>query len=144
MELGSVVKGTTATYQGSGLESSASQKVTAEVKKPEAKKPEAPAPVKTEKLDKGSENSKADSEGKVLEVQEPNRNDSIKRAVEQINRKAKHSEAIFGIHDKTNRVTIKIVDRDTKEVLKEIPPEETLDMIAKVWELAGLMVDERG
>ena len=54
-----------------------------------------------------------------------------------------HSEAVFGIHEKTNRVTIKIVDKDTKEIIKEFPPEETLDMIAKVWELAGIMIDER-
>ena len=54
-----------------------------------------------------------------------------------------HSEAVFGIHDGTNRVMIKIVDKDTKEVIKEFPPEETLDMIAKVWELAGIMIDER-
>ncbi|MFR5116308.1 MAG: flagellar protein FlaG [Eubacterium sp.] len=40
-------------------------------------------------------------------------------------------------------VTIKIIDKDTKKVLKEIPPEKTLDMIAKVWELAGLMVMEK-
>jgi flagellar protein FlaG len=38
---------------------------------------------------------------------------------------------------------IKIVDKDTKEVLKEYPPEKTLDMIAKVWEVAGLLVDEK-
>ena len=43
----------------------------------------------------------------------------------------------------TNRVTIKIVDKKTKEVIKEFPPEKTLDMIAKVWEMAGLMVDEK-
>jgi flagellar protein FlaG len=38
---------------------------------------------------------------------------------------------------------IKIVDRDSKKVIKELPPEKTLDMIAKVWELAGLLVDEK-
>lgn len=67
----------------------------------------------------------------------------LKKAVEDINRKANNSEAIFGIHDKTNRVTIKLINKDTKEVIKELPPEKTLDMIAKVWELAGLLVDER-
>ena len=54
-----------------------------------------------------------------------------------------HSEAVFGIHEETNRVTIKIVDKDTKEVIKELPPEKTLDMIAKAWELAGILVDEK-
>ena len=54
-----------------------------------------------------------------------------------------NSELQFGIHELTNRVTIKIIDKDTKEVIKELPPEKTLDLIAKAWELAGIMVDER-
>lgn len=70
-------------------------------------------------------------------------NEQIKKAVEALNKKMAHSEAVFGIHDGTNRVTIKIVDRDTKEVIKELPPEKTLDMIAKVWEMAGILVDEK-
>ena len=67
----------------------------------------------------------------------------IKRAVDEVNRKVKNNELIFGIHEATNRVTIKVIDKSTKEVLREFPPEQTLDMIAKVWELAGIMVDER-
>ena len=54
-----------------------------------------------------------------------------------------NSEAVFGIHEATNRVTIKIIDKDSKEVIRELPPEKTLDMIAKVWEMAGILVDER-
>lgn len=75
--------------------------------------------------------------------QEQPGNEQIKKAVEQLNKRMTNSEAVFGIHDATNRVTIKIVDKDTKEVIKELPPEKTLDMIAKAWELAGLLVDER-
>lgn len=71
-------------------------------------------------------------------------NEQIKKAVEQMNKNMiSHSEAVFGIHEGTNRVTIKIVDKNTKEVIKELPPEKTLDMIAKVWEMAGILVDER-
>lgn len=69
--------------------------------------------------------------------------DKIRKAVDDLNKKMSNSEALFGIHEETNRVTIKIVDKQTKEVIKELPPEKTLDMIAKVWEMAGLMVDER-
>ncbi len=80
--------------------------------------------------------------------QNPNQqgqNAQIKKAVDDINKSVigNDSEAIFGIHDKTNRVTIKIVDKKTKEVIREYPPEKTLDMIAKVWEMAGIMVDEK-
>ena len=69
--------------------------------------------------------------------------EQIKKAIEQLNKNMSHSEAVFGIHEATNRVTIKIIDKESKEVIKELPPEKTLDMIAKAWELAGLLVDER-
>ncbi|MCX4343413.1 MAG: flagellar protein FlaG [Kineothrix sp.] len=83
------------------------------------------------------------SAGNQNSEQQQNSNEKIKKAVEQLNKNMPHSEAVFGVHDATNRVMIKIVDKDTKEVIKEFPPEETLDMIAKVWELAGIMIDER-
>ena len=71
-------------------------------------------------------------------------NEQIKKAVEELNRRINvNTEAVFGVHEKTNRVTIKIVDKSTKEVIKEVPPEKTLDMIAKVWEIAGILVDEK-
>lgn len=69
--------------------------------------------------------------------------EQIKKAVEQLNRNMAHSEAVFGIHEATNRVTIKIIDKETREVIKELPPEKTLNMIAKVWEMAGILVDEK-
>ena len=65
--------------------------------------------------------------------------------MEKLNKKMMgHSEALFGIHEDTNRLTIRIVDTDTKETIKEFPPEKTLDMIAKIWEMAGIIVDEKG
>ncbi len=71
-------------------------------------------------------------------------NEEIKKAVEALNKKMiSHSEAVFGIHDETQRVTIKIVDKDTKKVIKELPPEKTLDMLARIWEMAGILVDEK-
>ena len=70
-------------------------------------------------------------------------NEQIRKAVEQLNKNLPNSEAVFGIHEDTNRVTIKIVDKGTKEVIKELPPEKTLDMIAKVWEMAGILIDEK-
>lgn len=70
-------------------------------------------------------------------------NEQIRQAVEKLNKSLPNSEAVFGIHDKTNRVTIKIIDKESKKVIKELPPEKTLDMIAKVWEMAGILVDEK-
>lgn len=85
----------------------------------------------------GTEETEGSDEQKV------NKGEQLKKAVADLNKQLPNSEAIFGIHEKTNRVTIKIVDKSTKEVIKEYPPEETLDMIAKVWEIAGILVDEK-
>lgn len=84
-------------------------------------------------------NAKDGGQGKQSDAQA----ERIKKAVEDLNKKMSNSVAEFGIHEATNRVTIKLVDKQTKEVIKELPPEKTLDMIAKVWEMAGLLVDEK-
>ncbi len=71
--------------------------------------------------------------------------DEIKQAISHANRRAHfgNTSAQFSYHEKTKRISVKILDKDTNEVIKEIPPEETLDMIAKMYELAGIMVDEK-
>ncbi len=95
-----------------------------------------------EKADDQSKGQDGAGNGAAREQQQAN-TEQIKKAVENLNKNMSRSEAVFGIHEETNRVTIKIVDRETKEVIKELPPEKTLDMIAKAWELAGILVDER-
>ena len=96
--------------------------------------------IDTKETDKNGKDGNRDASQAKQTISE---NSQIKKAVDEINKKAHNSEAVFGIHDATNRVTIKIVDKDTKKVLKEYPPEKTLDMIAKVWEMAGLLVDQK-
>jgi flagellar protein FlaG len=49
----------------------------------------------------------------------------------------------FAIHDKTKQIMVKVIDKDTGEIIREIPPEKTLDMVAKMWELAGIIVDKK-
>ena len=66
----------------------------------------------------------------------------IKKILNQMNSHS-DSTAVFGYHEDTNRIIIKIVDKDTNEVIKEFPSEKLLDMVAKTWELLGLMVDEK-
>lgn len=69
----------------------------------------------------------------------------IKSAISNANNKLRpHRTSIeFSYHEETKRVSIKVRDKETKELIREIPPEETLEMIEKIWELAGLLVDER-
>ena len=134
------IKGAGMTYQGSSS--------TAEMKEENVPKVEKAENLTVSEIlakDTSDLNTKQTpgEENNTQQQSQQQKNAQLKKAVEDINKKAVNSEAIFGIHEATNRVTIKIIDKDTKKVIKELPPEKTLDMIAKVWELAGLMVDEK-
>lgn len=49
----------------------------------------------------------------------------------------------YSIHEETKEIMVKVIDSETDEVICEIPPEKILDMVAKMWEMAGILVDER-
>ncbi|NBI07360.1 flagellar protein FlaG [Senegalia massiliensis] len=49
----------------------------------------------------------------------------------------------YSIHEKTNTIMVKLVDTETDEIIREIPSEKILDMIGKMWEIAGIIIDER-
>lgn len=110
---------------------------------PSVAAPEATARVEAKAGAAKRENKESESAAENLTKPEVASDSSIRKAVDEINKKSANMEAIFGYHEGTNRVTIKILDKDTKEIKKEYPAEKTLDMIQKVWEMAGLMVDEK-
>lgn len=131
------IQSAAAAYQGSG----AAVEKTQSAPKAEAKIPERTAPV-ADQIESEAAGGNGKQSDKITTPEQAS-DSSLKNAVEQINRKSANMEAIFGYHEGTDRVMIKIVDKDTKEVKKEYPAEKTLDMIQKVWEMAGLMVDEK-
>lgn len=70
----------------------------------------------------------------------------LENAVEQSNRLIfkDDNRFEFKIHERTGRMMVKLVDNETDEVIKEIPPEKILDLVASIWDLVGILVDERG
>jgi|GEM_PF-594023 len=49
----------------------------------------------------------------------------------------------FVLHDKLDRYYVKVIDSKTDEVVREIPPEQMLDMYAAMAEFMGLIVDKK-
>ncbi|SFM23216.1 flagellar protein FlaG [Gracilibacillus orientalis] len=49
----------------------------------------------------------------------------------------------YELHDKLDRYYVTIVDQNTDEVVKEIPPKKMLDVYASMAELMGFIVDEK-
>lgn len=68
---------------------------------------------------------------------------TIDDAVKSANRRMEHTRCEYSYHKETNRVSIKVINEDTDEVIREIPPEKSLDMLQKMWEMAGILVDEK-
>ena len=46
-------------------------------------------------------------------------------------------------NDEVNRYSIKVLDSESQEVVKEIPSKKSLEMFARMLEIEGLLVDEK-
>ncbi|AUS95100.1 flagellar biosynthesis protein FlaG [Clostridium thermosuccinogenes] len=66
-------------------------------------------------------------------------------AIERANKSLAGTNRKFevSVHEKTNDIMVKVINTESNEVIREIPPEKILDLVAKLWELAGIIVDER-
>lgn len=87
----------------------------------------------------GQQESDRDAEKKERAASEASIDDAVKSA----NRKMEHTRCEYSYHKETNRVSIKVINDDTDEVIREIPPEKSLKMLQKMWEMAGILVDEK-
>lgn len=65
--------------------------------------------------------------------------EAIERANDTL--KASNTNFKFSIHDETRAIMVKVINSETQEVIREIPPEKILDMVAKMWEMAGIFID---
>ena len=71
--------------------------------------------------------------------------EKLKDAIDKANKHMRphRTRFEFNYHEETKRVSITVRDEETSEVIKEIPPEEALKMLEKLWEIAGFLVDEK-
>nr|WP_304284440.1 flagellar protein FlaG [Clostridium paraputrificum] len=71
--------------------------------------------------------------------------ENLDKAIKKLNGFLKDDNAYaeYNVHEKFGDIMIKIVDRDTKEVLVEVPPKKILDMIAKLCEISGVVFDKK-
>lgn len=69
----------------------------------------------------------------------------LDNAVKQANKTLEQYDKMIErtVHEKTHTIIYVLKDVNTKEVIREFPPKKIQDMIAKMWEMAGILVDER-
>ncbi|MET1171862.1 flagellar protein FlaG [Paenibacillus amylolyticus] len=49
----------------------------------------------------------------------------------------------MSVHEKTHQILVKVLNKETGELIREIPPEKTLDLVANMMEIAGILIDEK-
>lgn len=69
----------------------------------------------------------------------------VRMAIDKANKAmlSRDTSLQFEPYDKTGDMIVRIIDTNTKEVLREIPSKKILDMVANMLEMAGILVDER-
>lgn len=70
---------------------------------------------------------------------------TISKSLESVNKKLDraNTECKFSVHKATGQITVKVMDKETGDVIKEIPPEKILDIVATALEMAGILVGEK-
>lgn len=73
---------------------------------------------------------------------------SDEQVMKAIERAIKAAEGIttslqFSVHKETHQISVKVLDKETGEIIREIPPEKNLDFLATLWRKAGILIDEK-
>lgn len=71
--------------------------------------------------------------------------EELEESIEEINKtvEALHKDLRFQVHEKSDRLMVEVIDVIKNEVLKEIPPRQLLDMLGRIREMVGLIIDEK-
>ena len=82
---------------------------------------------------------------KAKDRQDVNFLEKLEDKVEQLNKTVEifDKRLHFQIHEETNRIMVQVIEASTEEVLSEIPPERVLDLVARIEEMIGLVVDKK-
>lgn len=65
--------------------------------------------------------------------------------VEQLNQTAQlfNKKLHFEIHEETQRIMVQVMYADSGEVIREIPPQRILDLLARIEQELGILLDEQ-
>jgi flagellar protein FlaG len=49
----------------------------------------------------------------------------------------------FSVHEDTGQTVVRVVDKDTGELIRQIPPQELLDLASKLEDMMGILFDKQ-
>lgn len=71
--------------------------------------------------------------------------EDLQDAVEKVNITADtfNISLRFRIHEESERIMVQVINLENNEVIKEIPPEKILNVVAQIQNIIGLFIDTR-
>jgi len=69
--------------------------------------------------------------------------ESVARVIEDYANDVHNVGLKFQVHEDTGQFVIRVIDVNTNEVVREVPPENLLDLAAKMEEMMGMLYDEK-
>ena len=69
----------------------------------------------------------------------------LDKSIQELNKylKKDNTYAEYKVHEKLGDIMIRIVDKNSKKIILEFPPEKIIDMIAKFCEEAGIIINNK-
>lgn len=95
----------------------------------------------TDTIKSNSELNLAEKQGIKVSIGQEQLIKAIDKAVKAL--QGPNTTLDISIHEKTHELMVKVLNKDTGELIREVPPEKTLDLVAKMMEIAGILIDER-
>jgi len=92
-------------------------------------------------LEDGLKNAKSSHQEIVPSIGEQQFNDMIERSNKALRGLDTHLK--LSVHQKTHQIVVKVMNTETNEIVKEIPPEKLIDLMYNLCEQLGLFVDEK-
>lgn len=70
---------------------------------------------------------------------------SLNKTVDELNNYVQnlHREIQFSVDNDSNKTIIKVIDANTGEVIRQLPPDEMMRLVKRLDELEGLLVREK-
>ncbi|AJS60365.1 flagellar protein FlaG [Paenibacillus sp. IHBB 10380] len=89
----------------------------------------------------GTELAKLEKQGVQIPIGQEQLIRNIDRAVKALEGPMTTLE--ISVHEKTHAIMVKVLNKESGELIREVPPEKTLDLVAKMMEIAGILIDEK-
>ncbi|WP_312109726.1 flagellar protein FlaG [Brevibacillus reuszeri] len=101
-------------------------------------------------MKQGTGSSAADEQNNMINMnnqfeQSPQTRPDLRNEIAGINKwlQSTNTHVKFTLHEDLNEYYVQVINDQTNEVIREIPSKKMMDMVAKMHEMVGLLVDEK-